>query len=112
MIILFVVAVVILLVVVIILAVALNEAKKYGTKLTEELVGMSNFTFERSEKRQDNLAKIITLFETDTELTNTEVRKLLGVSSRTAVRYMDELEKQNKVMQVGKIGHTVTYCLK
>jgi len=112
MIILLIVAVVILLIMVIVLVVALKDAKKYGTKLTEELAGVSGFIFEQKAKKQENLIKIIDLFVTDKELTNIEVRKALGISSRTAVRYMDELEKQNKVVQVGKIGHTVTYRLK
>jgi len=45
-------------------------------------------------------------------ISNSEIRKALGVSSRTAVRYLDELEKERKVEQVGKIGHGVIYRLK
>jgi len=46
------------------------------------------------------------------ELSNAKIRETLGVSSRTAVRYLDELEKKGKVEQVGKIGHAVTYRLR
>ncbi|MBI4159766.1 HTH domain-containing protein [Candidatus Wolfebacteria bacterium] len=46
------------------------------------------------------------------ELSNAEVRMALGVSSRTAVRYLDELEAEGKIEQVGKVGHAVTYRLK
>jgi predicted HTH transcriptional regulator len=60
-------------------------------------------------KRQINSERIMSLFASDKELTNTEIRKALGVSSRTAVRYMDELEREGKVVQVGKIGNHVTY---
>lgn len=52
------------------------------------------------------------MFEERRELSNTEIRKALGVSSRTAVRYLDELEKEGRVEQVGKAGHAVTYRLK
>jgi len=104
--------IIVLLLAVIVLVFALEEATKYGTKTTEELVGMCNITFGRTAKKQENIDRIITLFETDKELTNIEIRKALKVSSRTAVRYMDELENQNKVRQVGKIGHTVTYHLR
>lgn len=103
---------VVLLLVVIVLVVALMDAKKYGTKPTEELTGMCNITFGRSEKRQKNLDKIITLFNIDKELTNTKIRKALGVSSRTAVRYMDELEEEGRVIQVGKTGLLTSYKLK
>ena len=50
--------------------------------------------------------------ETKGAISNSEIRKALGVSSRTAVRYLDELEKEGKVEQVGKIGHAVTCRLK
>lgn len=55
--------------------------------------------------------KIMGLLQ-ERELSNTDIRGVLGVSSRTAVRYLDELEKEGKVEQVGKIGHAVTYRLK
>jgi predicted HTH transcriptional regulator len=107
-----IISIVILLLIVISLTIALIDAKKYSTKVGEELTGMCNTTFERSEKRQGNLDKIISLFETDKELTNTEIRQALQVSSRTAVRYMDELERENKVIQTGKTGYLTTYKIK
>jgi predicted HTH transcriptional regulator len=107
-----IISIVILLLIVIGLTTALIDAKKYGTKASEELAGMCNVTFGRSEKRQANLDKIIILFGNDKELTNIEIRKALGVSSRTAVRYMDELEQEGKVIQVGKTGLSTSYKLK
>jgi len=107
-----IISIILLLLVVIVLILALIEARKYGTKVTDELVGMCNITNERSEKRQANLDKIIALFGNDKELTNIEIRKPLGVSSRTAVRYMDELEQEGKVIQVGKTGLSTSYKLK
>ena len=64
---------------------------------------------EKETKKQKNLDRIISLFEADRELTNIEVRKMLGVSSRTVVRYMDELEREGKVTQVGNTGEKVCY---
>lgn len=107
-----IISIFLLLLVVIVLAMALIDAKKYGTKTSEELAGMCNVTFGRSEKRQGNLDKIITLFGNDKELTNIEIRQALNVSSRTAVRYMDELENEGKVVQVGKTGLSTSYKLK
>jgi len=46
---------------------------------------------EAVEKKELNKQKIVELFEGDRELTNEEIRKALGVSERSAVRYMDEL---------------------
>lgn len=66
---------------------------------------------EGENNNQVNLDKIISMFETDNELTNAEIRNELGVSSRTVVRYMDELEAQGKVIQTGSTGNAVTYRL-
>jgi Fic family protein len=48
----------------------------------------------------------------DGQLTNAEIRKALGVSARTVVRYMDELEKAGLVVQTRKTGPLTTYILK
>lgn len=63
-------------------------------------------------KTMTNLDRIISLFESDAELTNAEIRKALGVSARTVVRYMDELEKAGLVVQTRKTGPLTTYILK
>ncbi len=52
---------------------------------------------------------IIAAFAGKGQLTNDEVQKLLGVSDATATRYMDELEKEGKVKQVGPTGQNVYY---
>ncbi|MCX6717741.1 MAG: hypothetical protein NTU76_03655 [Candidatus Taylorbacteria bacterium] len=112
MIILIIIIIVVLVVVGIVLAIALIEAKKYGTKMKDEFVRICNSAFNRDTKRQGNLDKIVQFFGERNELTNADIRSSLGVSSRTTVRYMDELERTGKVVQLGKIGHTVTYRLK
>ena len=43
------------------------------------------------------------------KITNNEVEKLLGVSDSTVGRYLDELEEEGKIKQIGKTGHTVYY---
>ena len=42
-------------------------------------------------------------------LTNDDVQKLLLVSDSTATRYLDELEKDGQIKQVGLAGHYVRY---
>lgn len=42
-------------------------------------------------------------------LTNDEVQKILRVSDATATRYLDELEKEGRIKQVGKTGSGVKY---
>lgn len=67
---------------------------------------------DKGDKKEINLSRIMSLFENNKELSNAEIRKALGVSSRTAVRYMDELERSGQVEQVGQTGESVTYRLK
>lgn len=43
------------------------------------------------------------------KITNNDVEKLLGVADSTATRYLDELEKEGKIKQVGKTGKGVYY---
>ena len=55
------------------------------------------------------LNKIMRLFDSKPHLTNEDVQKLLRVTNRTARRYFDELEKENRVKQVGEVGRGVFY---
>ena len=91
---------------------AKKEAKTNGTLAGSEFVGICTTALDRTVKKQGNLNKIIALFSGKPRLSNSEICKALGVSSRTAVRYMDALEKAQKVKQIGAIGQTVTYQLK
>lgn len=49
---------------------------------------------------QKKLLKVMELFAKQTEITNDEVEKLLHVSDATATRYLAELEKRGKILQV------------
>jgi len=91
---------------------ARREAKKHGTSAKEEFVGICKSAVETASQKEARKQKLLAFLKEKEELSNSEIRKALGVSSRTAVRYLDELEKEGKVEQVGKIGHAVTYRLK
>ena len=62
----------------------------------------------QSRKRK-KLEKIMTLFLKSSKITNDEVEKFLHVSDATAERYLNILEKENKIKQIGKSGHAVSY---
>lgn len=64
---------------------------------------------EQAEERQKRLGMIEEYLSTHEEVTNQEVAKMLGVDDSTVVRYLDELEKQGKLVQVGTTGRSVTY---
>jgi len=62
----------------------------------------------QSRKRK-KLDKIMTLFLKNFKITNDEVEKFLHVSDATATRYLSQLEKEGKIKQTGKTGHSVSY---
>ncbi|MCK4386647.1 MAG: DUF977 family protein [Candidatus Pacebacteria bacterium] len=75
--------------------------------------------FGQSKKKRENKEKILNLMrngrgqnaEPMPKITNNDVEKLCGVSHATAERYLDELEKNGKLTQHGKIGTNVFYTL-
>jgi len=62
----------------------------------------------QSRKRK-KLDKIMILFLKKSKITNDEVEKFLHVSDATATRYLSQLEKENRIKQVGKTGKAVMY---
>jgi len=61
----------------------------------------------QSENKENNKKKI--LGSLNSKFTNADVENLLKVSDATATRYLDELEKEGKVVQVGRTGKHVYY---
>jgi hypothetical protein len=72
----------------------------------ELLIKARNMIQFRKRKKLD---KIMTLFLKKSKITNDEVEKLLHVSDATAERYLNTLEKENKIKQSGKTGKAVSY---
>jgi hypothetical protein len=60
-------------------------------------------------RKQKKLLKVMTLFAKKKSITNDDVEKLLHVSDATATRYLGQLTKENKITQIGKTGHAVSY---
>ena len=67
---------------------------------------------EQSKKKDENKEKILEFLHENEKVVNNDIEKFLGVSDATATRYLDELEKENKIEQIGKTGHSVYYVLK
>lgn len=55
-------------------------------------------------KKRKKLEKIMGMFLKQASITNDEVEKLLHVSDATATRYLEILEREGKIRQVGKTG--------
>lgn len=71
--------------------------------------GKGNFISEQGEQKAENIRKVLELLNTKHPITNNDVESYLGVSDATATRYLDELEKEGKLVQVGKTGRYVYY---
>ncbi len=64
---------------------------------------------EDVKKKRENLEKAREFFAERDRVANDDIEKLLGVSDATATRYLDELEKEGLIRQVGKTGKHVYY---
>ena len=70
---------------------------------------------KQSKEKQENKQKILLALRDsngDGKITNNDVEKLTGVTHSSAERYLDELEKEGKIIQNGNTGVNVFYTLK
>ncbi|MCP6719961.1 MAG: winged helix-turn-helix domain-containing protein [Patescibacteria group bacterium] len=89
-----------------------SEAKKHDTTTAKEFAGICNIALDRTVRKNKNKVRILELLKERPELTNSDIREVLGISRRSVARYMEELEKEGGVEQVGKIGRGVVYRIK
>jgi|SRR3989344_5209902 len=59
--------------------------------------------------KEAHLAVLRDYLKTHEQVTSQEIQKLIGVSAATTVRYLDELEKDGLLEQVGDTGRGVIY---
>ena len=64
---------------------------------------------ERHKAFQARTMKAFELFSQKEIISNNDLENELGVSDATATRYLEELERQGKIVQVGKTGRGVKY---
>ena len=64
------------------------------------------------KQKEEGKAQILEELQEKEKITNNDIEKLLGVSDATATNYLQELENENKIEQVGKTGRSVFYRLK
>lgn len=73
---------------------------------------VSNFFSGQKEKKVENKQRVLELIQNKQKVTNNDIEELLGVSDSTATRYLEELEQEQKIAQVGNTGKGVYYILK
>ena len=64
---------------------------------------------KRSVEKEENLRKVREDAAGREEVTNNEIEKLLNISDATATRYLDELEREGVLKQIGRTGRFVRY---
>jgi len=65
----------------------------------------------QQKKKEERKKRIVELLQEKSKISNNDVEKLLGVSDATATNYLQELENEKKIEQVGKTGRFVYYKL-
>lgn len=85
-------------------------------KSRETVAGICAAAIGQDAKKRENKEKILALLREPLdsargkrELSNSDIREALGISDRSVIRYMDELEKEGRVEQKGDTGRGVTY---
>ncbi|MBU4142612.1 hypothetical protein KJ590_01245, partial [Patescibacteria group bacterium] len=65
----------------------------------------------QAAEKEENKLRIMDFFAgaPGNKVVNDDIEKLLGVSDATVTRYLDELEKEGKIRQVGQTGRYVYY---
>jgi len=82
---------------------------KMRTARPQSSVCMSDEEKIKQERKEKILKYMGNPSNPSGQVTNNDVEKLVGVSDATAERYLDELEKEGKIRQVGKTGVSVYY---
>ncbi len=68
-------------------------------------------TPQQSKNKKQNKKKILEFLQNNKQAKTKDIEKLLNVSSSTAERYLNELEKEGIILQNGKTGRSVFYTL-
>lgn len=87
----------------------LHKKIKTLQKLSGPGKGMSRYLEVKDKVKEEKKNKILALMQEKGEIANNEVEKLLNISDATATRYLDELEKEGKIIAVGEKPRQVKY---
>jgi predicted HTH transcriptional regulator len=78
----------------------------------EEIAGgLEGFNEEMQKRVENRKVRIIEEIRQSGAVQTQDIADMLNISSRTALRYLSELEKEGKIKQVKKFGKNVRYEL-
>lgn len=103
----------IILILVLLLGIIIGSIFSYSKKKKKEpkVVEQTGSGLGQFENKEINKKNILKLLKDNKKVTNNDIERSLNVSDATATRYLDELEKENKIKQVGETGRSVYYEL-
>lgn len=83
---------------------------RYSFKINNTISNKKNFIGKQREDKKRNKEAIVGFMESGNQpLTNNHIEQMLGISDATAERYLQELEDEGIIRQVGKTGRDVFY---
>jgi len=75
----------------------------------KELAAGPDIVEKQAREQKENQKKVREYFKTQSRATNDDIQRILGVSDATATRYLEALEKEGLIRQVGGAGRGVYY---
>ena len=78
------------------------------------MIGYGIFVYLNKEKfskcnHLNNSEKILNLLEEKRKITNNDIEELLNIADSTATKYLQKLEDEGKIKQIGETGRSVYY---
>ena len=73
--------------------------------------GLAEYQQELQDKKEKAKEEIINIIKEKGKISNKDITEALKISEATATRYLDELEKDGKIKQVGETGKYTYYTL-
>lgn len=83
--------------------------RKQGQKNSVGLNFNNPLIEKKIREKEENKKKILNVISSQGKFTNAYIQQSLGVSDASATRYLEELEREGLVKQVGKRGRYVYY---
>jgi predicted HTH transcriptional regulator len=94
------------------LEIELKRTEREKEEQTKIVSGFEDFNRQQEEIKEARKQKILGELAKRSKIKTNQVADFLEVSRATAFRYLEELEKEGKIEQIGAYGRNVEYKLK
>jgi len=89
----------------------MQQPKQKEQEQEEDASGLESFNAKRQKKIEGRKDKIVEAIKKKGSIQTGKVSDMLDVSRNTAYRYLEELEKENRIKQTQESGRAVRYRL-